>query len=275
MAAHVAARFADEPWVIGYEIFNEPVAEDRYLVPFHAKVAQAIRTVDERHLLLFEPNAIRNLRDEAPLAQAPFSDAKGVYAPHLYTLAFSDPDGELATLEKSRLEQNFSNAERERASWQTPMLIGEWGIGPTADNADNYTRWMYEYFDSYGWSAATWLWKENSQGRWGFYDYDDANDTWTPRPTVQGWHARPWARAIGGRRQAMSWNPDTGIFELRFDGRADGAPSEIVWPGVAGSVEVFCDEVSVETREIADGPAQILELSCGRDGSHTLRVERR
>lgn len=271
MAQHVAERFADEPWVIGYEMFNEPVAELKYLRPFHDTLAAAIREVDDRHLLFFEPNAIRNFQDNAPISSEPFSDAGGVYAPHLYSLIFSDPEGELATLTKDRLRPNFVAAAAEAAGWQTPMFIGEWGIGPDMTNAENYTRWMYELLDENFWSSANWVWKENSQGEWGFFEFDEANDAWTPRPQVQSWHTRAYAVAVGGTPTAMSYDPDALRFELRYEGRADAAPSSVYVPTAFGEVtEVDCDGTATPVER--DATTGRIEVSCGGEGDHTLAI---
>ena len=65
----VAARFATNRYVLGYEIVNEPwcgntyeepellvpgVADRRYLQPMYDAVAAQIRTVDDSHLIFFE-----------------------------------------------------------------------------------------------------------------------------------------------------------------------------------------------------------------------------
>jgi endoglycosylceramidase len=271
MAKYVAARFADEAWVIGYEMFNEPVAEDRYLKPFHTKLAEAIREVDDRHLLFFEPNAIRNFTDTAPLSTSDFADARGVYAPHLYTLIFTDPDDELANLEKERLRENFDNAAAEAAAWATPLFIGEWGIGPDMPNAENYTRYMYELLDEHFLSSTNWVWKENSQGFWGFYDYDEAGDSWAAREQVVAWHDRAYAVAVGGTPTSMSYDPDAKSFQLEYEGREDAAPCEVYVPqSMAANLEVSCDGTSVDaTRDESTGR---VEVSCGAAGTHSLVI---
>ncbi len=272
MAAHVAARFAEEPWVIGYELFNEPVAEDRYLLPFHTRVAEAIRAVDARHLLFFEPNAIRNFKDEAPLASQPFPDPGGVYAPHMYTLIFSDPDDELPTLEKARLEPNFDNAVREAQSWRTPLFVGEWGIGPDGPSSANYVRWMYELFDTHQLHAAMWLWKENSQGSWGFYDWDEASETWTERPQMVAWHSRAFVHAVGGEPEHMHYDPDAPRFELRYTTEFEDAETLIYVPEperFGGEAVVRCDGETVEASPDDFGR---LAIVCPGDGAHELVV---
>ncbi len=68
---HVALRFRNVPGVLGYELFNEPFpgtayltcvggcpAFDAKLTAFNHRVAAAIRTVDRRTLIFYEPNVL-------------------------------------------------------------------------------------------------------------------------------------------------------------------------------------------------------------------------
>ena len=55
---YVAGRFADNPYVLGYDLFNEPwpaSASDAELGSFYTQVIAAIRSVDDRHLIFYEP----------------------------------------------------------------------------------------------------------------------------------------------------------------------------------------------------------------------------
>ena len=74
------------------------------------------------------------------------------------------------------------------------------------------------------------LWQEGSQGGWGFYDRDAASGAWTERPLVFAAHARVYAEAIAGEPSAIHYDPDTHVFELRFDGRSDRAPHVVHVP---------------------------------------------
>ena len=69
---HVAARFANDPAILGYDTFNEPwpgsdwetclqpagcpLFDQMTLTPFFTKVFHAIREADTRHLVFYEPN---------------------------------------------------------------------------------------------------------------------------------------------------------------------------------------------------------------------------
>jgi len=55
---YVARRFVDDPYVLGYDLFNEPWpanATNAELGAFYSRVIKAIRSVDTRHILFYEP----------------------------------------------------------------------------------------------------------------------------------------------------------------------------------------------------------------------------
>ncbi len=270
MARHVAERFRDEDFVLGYDLYNEPIVADRYLEGFHDRVAAAIREVDDRHLLLFEPSATRNFTERAPLSRVAFADDGGVYAVHLYTFAFTDSRADLETLERADLVPNMDNAVREAARWDVPLLVGEWGIGPDAPNMDLYVRTMHELFDEHLASAAVWLWKEQSQGSWGFYDHED-DGTWTERPHVIAAHARVYAERIAGEPTSMRYDADTRAFELAYEGRGDLAPHVIHVPEGYGAFAVTCDGAPLEAppRDAATGR---IEVVCAGPGPRVVAI---
>lgn len=273
MAAHVALRFADEPWVVGYDLFNEPSTPDHYLVPFHARVTAAIRSVDTRHLIFFEPDVGRQLFERAPLAEAPFPDPSGVYAPHIYTLSFGDPGNELARVDDSRLAPNIEAAAAEARSFEAPLFVGEWGIGPTATRNADYIALTYDLFDRFLAGAAVWLWKERSQGSWGFFDFDGG--AWVERDAVRSAHARVYAERIAGEPIAMRYDAASRRFELRYVGLAEPVPHVVYVPAppdFPAAFEVRCDDAIVTPTPARDPATGRIELLCPGAGEHVVTV---
>jgi endoglycosylceramidase len=205
MMQQLAMRFREDQAVLGYEIFNEPVATEAELLTFHTKVAQAIRQVDPRHLIAFEPAVTRNFTNATVPADAPFPVGGAVYAPHIYTAVFGD-DARLANDTYANVLHGSWLAAREEAdAWNTPLLVGELGIGPEQPNANSWIGRAFDAADEVLASTAWWVWKESAMGRWGFFD-QQPDGSWTDRPAFIAAVARPYARAIGGDPTGMRWD---------------------------------------------------------------------
>jgi len=278
MARHVAERFADEPWVLGYELYNEPVANDAYVWSFNERVVPLIREADTQHLILFEPNAARNFVETAPVSGAAFVDSQGVYAPHLYTLSFTGSVSDLEQLTPDELAPNMAAAVDEAASWQTPLFVGEWGVSPHMPNADLYVQYMYDLFDGQFAHSTVWLWKENSQGNWGFFDHDEATGAWQERPSVVAAHARVYATAIAGEPESMRYDADDKTFDLRYAGRDDGVASLLYVPSppdYPAAFDVSCDGVIVADAGDRDPTSGLVSVVCDGAGSRHIEVRQR
>ena len=271
MVAHVAARFATDSTVIGYDLFNEPIPADANIQRFYARILPALRAVDTRHLAFFEPSAIRNLTDMGPRGITAFPDPGGVYAVHLYTLSFSDPRGELDTVTRARLEPNVTRAVAEAAAFGAPLFAGEWGIRPDSAGSAPYVGIMYDLFDEHAASSTVWVWKESSQGAWGFFDYDAPAGTFRTRPAVVDAHLRIWAEIIAGEPMGATYDIATHVFELTYGGRGDDAPSVLRVPMLLGPFRVTCDGAAVAdaTRDAVGR----VEVVCPGPGTHVVRVE--
>jgi endoglucanase len=80
----IAERYADEPWVAGYDLLNEPVLPSGHsnaeLRSLYVRIAQTIREVDNNHMLFIEGNWYAT--DFADLTP-PF-DSNLVYSFHKY-----------------------------------------------------------------------------------------------------------------------------------------------------------------------------------------------
>jgi endoglycosylceramidase len=252
----VARRWADEPAVIGFELFNEPTVGEDEVDEFHYVAAARVRAAAPGKLVMFEPSAIRNLFDFVPEARDPFPVTGAVYAPHVYTYVFQPDPTQLEELEPEQLEPSVRGTRAEATAWGTPLLIGEYGIGPTAPNADLWMGVQAELHDAYLASDAFWVWKEQSQANWGVYDWDAATNTWTERPQVVAWLSRVHAARIAGEVIANAYDHTTRALRLEVRGAGatphliyvpdgahaiacDGAPRD----GGTGWVEVVCDGV--------------------------------
>ena len=265
MVQQLVTRFDGDPGVLGIELFNEPLATDDELLAFHTKIARRIRASDTARLFAFEPPATRNLVDSANTASQPFPVGGGIYAPHVYTAVFSD-DGRLANdTYEAALAGSVQNARDEADAWGTPLLIGEFGVGPQQPNALQWIGHAYDAADSVFASTAFWVWKEQEQGQWGLFS-QASDGTWQDRPDMIAAVSRPYAKAIGGVPTAMSWDGTT--FTLSFQHRSGVAHQhDIFFP--TPNPSVACDGKAVPSTDVTyDAPTSTFSVRC--DGVVTM-----
>lgn len=307
--AALAMRFKDEPAVLGYEIMNEPqpgsfaafTIGDDYLYPFYAHTIQALTGVrdnkpecaegevtkdcaykdlgihDTRHLIFFEPIALRNLLDFSPQHSVPFSTyANLVYAPHTYGHVFTLDSFIGYTLANSPYPPGFDFAYAT-AAWEAEqmgaaVLVTEFGGGSNDDavvlagEARAQERWAI--------GSTLWSWKSNCslntkdqcEGPWCFFFTAPSG----PGPTPQNGQEQPlrsrlmtrvWPRATAGRLLDHAFD----AYGQAFAMTAADAPSvqvgdkdreTLVWipPQVKGTV-------------VVDGAALLDEVETKPDGS--------
>ena len=145
----IAFRYRQETTILGYELMNEPIAhyfENRYelykqLQPLYKKTVEAIRKVDENHIILLGGahwNSFFWMLDDASY------DDKLMYTCHRY--------GGPATKEAITHYINF------RDSVNRPMYMGEFGhntmewqvdfVKVLKQNNIGYTFWPYKKVDN-------------------------------------------------------------------------------------------------------------------------------
>jgi endoglycosylceramidase len=126
--AHVASRFRDVPGVVGYDIFNEPFPGSRWeacagprgcpdldatvLDPFIQRVVRAIRAVDDRHLIWYEPWVLFDGGAETHVG--PFADPRLGMSFHDYQ-------------PRDAFRLPLANAERQTQRTGDALLMTEFG----------------------------------------------------------------------------------------------------------------------------------------------------
>ena len=140
----LATRYRDEPWVLGYDLLNEPIAHyhdkarlNPLLGPFYRRLTQAIRAIDERHIV-FLGGAQWNT-DFAPLG-APFA-SNLVYTFHLYW----DPP----------VADSLSRYLAWRDRYHVPLWLGE-----TGENSDEWIAKFRAVLDDHAIDWCFWPYKK-------------------------------------------------------------------------------------------------------------------
>lgn len=120
----IAARYANEPWVAGYDLLNEPVMPSGFtnvdLRNLYRRIALAIREVDANHIIFIEGSVYAT--NFADLTPPVFYGANVAYSFHKYWSETSK-----ATI------QDLLNL---RDNWNVPLWLGESG--------ENSNPWSYE-----------------------------------------------------------------------------------------------------------------------------------
>ncbi len=250
----VAERFKDHPGVVGFELFNEPVATMDQTEAFHFRAAAAVREVAPNKLIFFEPPAIRNLLDFQPLASAPFPTEGAVYSPHMYTFVFGNNPNALENLTKEAMRPSVTGTRDEASAYKTPLFIGEFGIGPNDPNAGNWMRWQAELQDEFLASNAFWLWKEDSQGSWGIYT--KVGDNWQERPQIVNWVSRIYPQRIAGSDVSLAFDGTSRVMTLTTNG--SGTHVVYIPEAVADSATATCNGTNIDlVRAPATGTVDI------------------
>jgi endoglycosylceramidase len=243
----LAARFKDHPAVLAYDIINEPHPGSDFdamealgmespespspgfdrnkLQPFYKRVISKIRESDPDTWIAFEP------RYGAPGNGSPsymprIEDPRNgpprlLYAPHLYSVPMEssqnyDPAADkcIPNWEKNRIA--------ETAKLGTPLIAGEWGVGPGWVNSHLFMSQVVEMADRL---MAGWAYWALDPGGWSWLNSDG-----TERSTANI-IVRAYPQRIAGIPKSYSFDPATLVFRLEFESDpAITAPTEIYIP---------------------------------------------
>ncbi|MCB9412908.1 MAG: cellulase family glycosylhydrolase [Actinobacteria bacterium] len=305
--SEVMKAVKDSPAVVGMEVFNEPwllhaqtlltsQGADpglslQMLDDFYAKAIPALREIAPDKLVAFGPDVAKNdppalppgSSDQQPYTAAvpdpiPWPTENTVYAPHFYTKAFFNPGEESAGYPNIRPDDpditlNMNNSLSEAKQFSAPLLLGEFGF---TEKAAQYRATLDEFYrlaDENVVSSAQWVWKENSQDAWGFYDFVDGQPVLREKAADET--ARAYPQAVSGRIKTVAFDPATGAVQVEFVYQDTGAPHQVFVPvtyGYSGGFTLTCDGEEVTGEPLRD--AGWLNVECGTDAGseHTLAM---
>ncbi|MFF4184731.1 cellulase family glycosylhydrolase [Streptomyces sp. NPDC001691] len=276
--AHVAARFARDPAVLGYDLMNEPFGgsvqgpafEAGPLAALYRQTIAAVREVDRDSWIFVEPEAVSanwGLPSALPYLKDPRgdgADAHIAYAPHLYPLPMDLGGGYTGSAEKwvdrtlaSWREQTRKTARRLGA----PVLIGEYGLDATLPGALRYVAKVRAMAEDLGAGTAYW---SNDPGPWAPWD-----QRLRPTPLLPVLD-RPGPRAIAGDPVAYAWDEASRTLSVSWRPRA----------GVRGDTEVYLPArffphggvVTGGTARAWDAKSRVLHVASGTVGEGEVSV---
>lgn len=295
--AFIAKRFRDDPVVVGYGVYNEPLIgwglppgfEDLLLFPFYRRAIDAITGAhdglpcwsgffmpavcgyrdlgadDTRHLIFLDTGLLREVTDFPTHLSMPLSSYPNlVLALHAYT-HFYTVDHLLPSLVSSSAypwggyDQSYALAEHEARSMDAALLVTEFG-SPPGDDSRLLASQVVEQ-EKHRAGFAFWTWKENGSGAWGVYapPASPTDQNGCLRADRERLLARAYPRATADTNIGFHYSSVDGSFQLQASGRRGDAPTVLyVPPEATGSVTVSgAAEASTD-----DGP----------DGSRVITV---
>lgn len=229
-------RFRDEPYVIGYELMNEPhggdlvktlngTFEKTWLIDFYNRLIPAIRRLDPEKYIFFEPRSLGvNFGQPSglPRVQDTRSPQRLVYAPHIYPLG-TDLSGAYVDLDRQQMEEWRVNRLREMKLHSTPLLVGEFGLSPTITGFDAYLTDLHNLMDD---MLAHWTYWSNDKGGWSPFNEDRSE---TP---IAIHLLRAYPRATAGSLRSFSFDPQSKMFRMQYFSD----------PGLEQPTEIFVPE---------------------------------
>ncbi|MBK5305930.1 MAG: cellulase family glycosylhydrolase [Frankiaceae bacterium] len=241
----VADRWANQPYLMGYDLFNEPSAGsqaltcanpngcpqfDAKLQEFYDHVRAAIRTKDRGNLVWYEPQFFFNAVSTSHFGH--IDDPQVALSWHDYAClpAFAggsvipgDPD---CQFNEPRV---MDNAETQRAEMGGGTLLTEYGSHDAVDDLARMTAladerligWMY-------WAYKVWNDPTGNPASEGMFAKDDDLSTLkAPKADVL---IRPYPQAIAGTPQSLSWNVATKTMDLTYAPKSGVGPTDVFVP---------------------------------------------
>ncbi len=147
----IAARYAGDSAIAGYDLLNEPYGSPTNLPPgwgvsvpqLYARTIAAIRSVDPNHMIFLE-----GAQDSRDFSWATTPMAPNiVYSPHMYLWSQSDAQAQLDAYAQ------MANAQ------QVPLWIGEYGENGPSQDAQQVAMFKAQSSVA-GWSF--WTWKQTT-----------------------------------------------------------------------------------------------------------------
>jgi endoglycosylceramidase len=232
MIGRVAARVGAHPAVIGYDILNEPVGDEKMdLAPLYTDGAKALRAQDPDALLFVSPQAFTSSGPDTQLPAMTFGNY--VYSPHYYDAGLVINHSWDGTLPSNAVNQMVARA----ASWDVPVFIGEFGGPASATNVSGYVDAFYNELNSGLLSAAQWTfaahWDPVKKDGWNVEDFSVVDDQ---QRTRLNFRVRPYIARVPGTPtlHTLSEKP----YDIRVEWMHD--PS-------AGVLRIFAPKQSVFT----------------------------
>ncbi len=226
----LAERLSDHPAVIGYDVLNEPWADEKkQLGPLYADAARVVRAHAESAILFVSPRALTSAGQDTELERPAFDNF--AYAPHFY-------DGGIVTLHRwlgSDLEEPVGRMQARAEAWNVPLFVGEFGAPAGAENGPAYMEAYYAALDARFASGAQWSfvahWTEERKDGWNDENFSIVDAQLRPR---DNYRVRPYPARIAGKPSSfVDRTQSAGEIELAYEHDPGLGATRIFAPGLA------------------------------------------
>eukprot|EP00742_Colponemidia_sp_Colp-10_P002113 GILJ01002256.1.p1 GENE.GILJ01002256.1~~GILJ01002256.1.p1 ORF type:complete len:547 (-),score=92.28 GILJ01002256.1:661-2214(-) len=230
-----AARFVNKEAVLGYELINEPwwgnhygnpgliipsVADKKNLVPMYKKAHAAIRSVDNNHIIFYEPVVAFDQFTPVGFTEGPGGEEyndRQAFSYHIYCL--QDKSGDPVSrklcnvLEKGMLKPRIADAKRLK----TAGILTEFGANTDGAAGVGELNFITKIADEDFQSWCYWQYKNYDDittagdANEGFYNATDGFEAAKVKAL-----SRTYAQVIAGVPQSMSFDDQTAEFVLTY-----------------------------------------------------------
>jgi endoglycosylceramidase len=240
----VASRWAGDPYLMGYDVFNEPwpgtgwqacfslatgcPGFDHTLQRFEDEARAGIRQADPTHLVFFEGNVISNSGPPSHLGDTPVADSQLGFSWHDYcgssaVLGSGGPD--CATEEQIA----FDNAETTDRRLGAGFLLSEFGSSDDVADVSRMTALADQHLIGWTyWAYKAWKDPTGSPAHEGLFTNDA--DLSTLKQDKADVLIRPYPRAVAGIPLSLHFDDTSHVLDFSYSPRPAAGPTEIFAP---------------------------------------------
>ena len=259
--AAVATAVGKPPYLLGYDLFNEPqpgayppeVFETQVLVPFYRQVAARLRAINPGALLFIEPSVLHGTVFATATFPQPIGIENVVYEPHQYGVtSVNDAAGD--TGDFAGPDQFGPDLQADIAQAQlmdAALWVGEWGyVKKDATLTYQPDKYIPDDLDAQDRLLV-------SSAYWG----DFGRAVWPFTPDIQAQLARITPIAVAGTPTSMS----TGLKAMSLTWRSTGGETLIAIPaGLHPTVRITAGKATArlagDTLHVTAGPHQTITI---------------
>lgn len=276
----VAEKFKNNPYVIGYDLMNEPWGGDVIkvfltgefervqLTAFYNRLIPALRKTDPNKYIFFEPlpapvtfgapTNLINVKDTR-------SSSRIVYAPHCYPYDTHEGLGYTATSKNQLRDWERERGKDTKRYGNIPLVCGEFGLSPSQAGFADYLSDFNAMSDRNLWH---WTYWSNDLGGWSPLNADRSETL------ILQYLVRTFPKATAGKIESFSFDALTKKFEMTFTSNgAISQPTEIFVPNrfYPNGYNVVVSGTTNYTKE-TDATKQLLKIKVNESKEVTIEI---